>query len=430
MAQGRLGARGDEAAASRGPGQAIVFNPYTHHSYRTAYGLQQAGLLDRFLTGFYYKRHAPAWAWLGLLPPGSRARLEGYLGRRNFPGLEESRVRHLPAFALADFTVERTPALREGLSGFRRWKLEWVERWAGRAVAARRPKAVIGHDIAALETFRAAKAAGVIRILDQTTGYLGAALGIYEEERRLHPDFAEDLVYRVPDWVLPHARAELALADWILTPSDYVRDSLLSLGIAPERIVSLPYGVDTERFTPRAERPEDGARGDRLRLLYVGRLSQNKGIKYLLEAVKRVARPGLELELVGAVPGSGRGLLPYAGLYRHVPYMSRDAIPEAYRAADLFVFPSLHEGSALVTYEALASGLPVITTPNAGSVVRDGVEGYVVPIRDVDALAERITRLDRDKALREAMARRARERALAYSWQQYYERLAGWLAGL
>jgi glycosyltransferase involved in cell wall biosynthesis len=94
-----------------------------------------------------------------------------------------------------------------------------------------------------------------------------------------------------------------------------------------------------------------------------------------------------------------------------------------FESADAFVFPSLHEGSALATYEALASGLPVITTENAGSVVRDGVEGFVVPIRDVAALKEKILTLYQDAELRREMGVRARERAEQFTWEEYRARL-------
>jgi glycosyltransferase involved in cell wall biosynthesis len=94
--------------------------------------------------------------------------------------------------------------------------------------------------------------------------------------------------------------------------------------------------------------------------------------------------------------------------------------------SDVFVFPSLAEGSALVTYEAMAAGLPVITTPNSGSVVRDGIDGFVVPPRDVEALAERILLLYRGSETRRQMG--ARGRALVaerYTWRHYRARLCG-----
>jgi len=89
------------------------------------------------------------------------------------------------------------------------------------------------------------------------------------------------------------------------------------------------------------------------------------------------------------------------------------------------VLPALAEGSAYVCYEALACGLPVITTPNAGSVVRDGIEGYIVPIRDADALAERIMRLAHNRPLLAEMSNRAVARAEEYVWERWSERLLG-----
>ena len=93
-------------------------------------------------------------------------------------------------------------------------------------------------------------------------------------------------------------------------------------------------------------------------------------------------------------------------------------------AADVFVFPSLFEGSAVVTYEALACGLPSVVTAEAGSVVRDGVEGYLVPSRDVEALAKSMERLGEDADLRASMAARARARAEEFDWPRYHAALA------
>jgi glycosyltransferase involved in cell wall biosynthesis len=91
--------------------------------------------------------------------------------------------------------------------------------------------------------------------------------------------------------------------------------------------------------------------------------------------------------------------------------------------ADVFLLPSICEGSALAIHEALAAGLPVVTTPNSGSVVRDGVDGYVVPVRDVDAIVDRLTRLI-DPVLRAEMGRNARARAAEFNKAIYTDRLA------
>ncbi|MDW8293031.1 MAG: glycosyltransferase, partial [Anaerolineae bacterium] len=89
----------------------------------------------------------------------------------------------------------------------------------------------------------------------------------------------------------------------------------------------------------------------------------------------------------------------------------------AYQQADIFVFPTIEEGSALVTYEAMACGLPVITTPNAGALMQDGEEGFLIPIRDVEALAERIEGLRSNPLLRRKVGEAARRRAISLSWE-------------
>src|SRR5947207_337643 len=96
---------------------------------------------------------------------------------------------------------------------------------------------------------------------------------------------------------------------------------------------------------------------------------------------------------------------------------------EEFAGADIVVLPSLAEGSAAVIYEALAAGLPIVTTPEAGSVVRDGIEGRIVPSRDPEALANAIAEIVKDREKRERMSHAARERAREFTWERYGERL-------
>ncbi len=410
-----------EAVASE---KAILFHPETQHSYQTAFGLQGAGLLDRFLTGFYYKPDTAASGALTLLPGGLGRRLRAKALRRRFPRLDDKLVRGQPALALA-LRLTGSPAIQRLAPKAWGGARDLFEGWAGAEIRRRRPKGVIAYDTYALGALRAARESGAHAVLDQAIGHLSHGLALMAEEAALHPEFADSLGYRQPAGNLEHCQAEVPAADWILSPSDYVRGTLLEMGAAPERIVAMPYGVDAARFTP-----PPGREPGRLRLLYVGGISQRKGVKYLLEAMRRLRLKDAELVLVGSIVGSGRGLAPYRELFTHMPYLPHDELIRQYRAADIFVFPSLHEGSSLAVFEALACGLPVITTPNAGSVVRDGVEGYILPIRDLDGLIERIERLYRDRPLRLAMGERARARALEFTWEHYHRRLAEWFAAL
>jgi glycosyltransferase involved in cell wall biosynthesis len=161
-----------------------------------------------------------------------------------------------------------------------------------------------------------------------------------------------------------------------------------------------------------------------LRLLFIGQISQRKGIFYLLEAASRLKNTYAQLTLVGQIQGDGRALTPYQHLYHHIPHVPHMELCEIYRQADVFVFPTLVEGMPMVILEAMASGLPVITTPNGpGDIVRDGVDGFLVPPRSVEAIVNGLERLRADPILRKAMGINARERALQFTWNKYRKKI-------
>jgi glycosyltransferase involved in cell wall biosynthesis len=121
----------------------------------------------------------------------------------------------------------------------------------------------------------------------------------------------------------------------------------------------------------------------------------------------------------------------HAGHYRHVPYVPLFELHQLFQSSDLFVFPSLAEGSALVTYMALAAGLPIVTTINSGSVLRDGVEGFLVPARDAQALGDRIRQLFDRPDLRQRMGAIGRETVIGnYTWRHYRLRIASAYRGM
>jgi glycosyltransferase involved in cell wall biosynthesis len=251
-----------------------------------------------------------------------------------------------------------------------------------------------------------------------------------------HPNFQNRLMreeftrwgqtWRVYTAGLARTLREIDQADYVLIPSDFVRESFLAEGIPESKLIQMPFGVDVSRFTPAA-----ASEGRPFRAVFVGQVGLRKGVPYLLEAWKRLGWRDAELWLVGRVlPEIKEVLKTYADLpgVRTVGFLGAPAA--AYQQADIFVLPSIEEGSALVTYEAMACGLPVVTTPNAGSVVRDGVEGFIVSIRDPDALAERIDQLRSDADLRREMGYAARTRATQFTWEIRGETLAHYYSSL
>ncbi len=228
----------------------------------------------------------------------------------------------------------------------------------------------------------------------------------------------------IPDSLIRRCTQEALLADYMLTGSDYDSETLVENGVTPARIIVLPYGTDITRFYPLPKNDNSI-----FRILFVGIITQRKVIKYLLEAFIRLSLPSAELVLVGGIIGSDKWLKPYQDIFRHVSQIPHFEVHTLFQSADTSVYPSLHEGSAIAVYEALASGLTVITTANAGSVVRNGEEGFIVPIRNVEALMEKILLLYKDRDLRKSMSKKVRERAESFTWITYRQTLGKLVRG-
>jgi glycosyltransferase involved in cell wall biosynthesis len=384
--------------------------------------LQRMDLDVRFETSFY-ARPGDAMDRIGRLLPGRlRARLQRERGRRQHPDIDPGGVVTHPLPELVHVLAARLagPALTSALL---RWRNRRFDRLVARRIRREQPDLFIGFDGSAADSFRACAQSGTTSLLYQAIGHLKSGLRLLEAERRLHPEFAAVNLGDTSDGWIARNTQEALLADRVVVPSTYVRDTLIENGRSAESIDLLPFPIDTVRFTPAPTPRGDG----KLRALFVGQIGMRKGVKYILEAARRLARPEIEVVLVGGLVDGGDWLKPYAGLYRHVANVPHAEMPAIFRQADVFVFPSLHEGSAMAVNEALASGLPCIVTPNAGAILHDGVEGFVVPIRDAAAVADRLARLADDAGLRRRMGAAARALAEAHDAAAYGGALAALL---
>lgn len=244
------------------------------------------------------------------------------------------------------------------------------------------------YDRAGLEVMLPVKERGGVAIMEQTVAPAQLLISTLAEEK---PGFggAEAEAWQM---LSERERREWTLADLILCGSSFVRDAVIAEGAEPTRCTVVPYGVDAARYSGRIR----DYRGDRpLRLLCVGEVGIRKGSRYLIEAA-RALEGRVQVAFVGTVRNDEIDPRAAPANVQFVGKVARDAVREWYEWADLFVLPSLFEGSATVTYEAMASGLPVICTEQTGSVVEHGETGLIVPARSSDALVEALVGLDRD----------------------------------
>jgi glycosyltransferase involved in cell wall biosynthesis len=396
-------------------------------AYQAAIGLARARLLHSFQTAYYYKGDGPLMAIGRRLAPGRIARLERLLRRRHDPEIPRHRVRSEWGYDLALALERRLPAHRQcARRNVGRWRTEWFDRRLAHALASNRPEAaLIFSDVGSECALPICRSLGIATLLSMVHGDVREERLVLEREAEAAPGFfplylGDGALDRVElAWLHERRLRDLELADRILVPSDHIAAMLIRHGTPRERVRVIPYAADTRRF-----RPDPAKRhGLDCTFLFAGGITQRKGIKYLLEAWRRIRRPGWRLQLLGALPRELGPLRNYLDEVEHLGRVGHAEVPARLVAADVFVFPSLFEGSAVVTYEALACGLPSVVTPNAGSVVRDGIEGFLVPSGDVERLAEGMERLGSDPELRAAMSRAARRRAEEFDWPRYHAAL-------
>ena len=393
-------------------------------AYEAVIGLANAGLLDRFQTAFYHGGDGP-WLSLGSrLSPARTARLRRVLGRRHHPEIPRANVRADWSYDLALQVEGRLPARhRRARNLLARWRARSFDRRLARALLRHQPAtALIFSDVGSEFSLPACRKYGIATVLSMVHGDVREESEILDREAATAPDFFPiylgDGAFDRGELAWLHARRlrDLELADLILVPSDHIAESLVRHGTPRGKVRVIPYAADLDRFRPDPSKRHDAA----CTFLFAGGITQRKGIKYLLEAWRQVRRPGWRLQLLGPLPRDLGPLGPYLDEVEPLGRVGHAEMPARMAAADVFVFPSLFEGSAVVTYEALACGLPCVVTPNAGSVVRDGIEGRLVPAGDVQRLAEAMEQLGADPELRARTSARARARAETFGWPRYH----------
>ncbi|MBM3893530.1 glycosyltransferase family 4 protein [Candidatus Dependentiae bacterium] len=222
------------------------------------------------------------------------------------------------------------------------------------------------------------------------------------------------------------ARLEYEEADLIMAPSSFVQQSFLQRGLTPTKIAVVPYGVDLAFFKPLTE-----ARATKkFSLLFVGMVSLQKGIHYLLHAWQEAQLPLHEAELVivGALQKDFlliKHRLPLSSNIRFIGGINREALRRMYQQATAFVLPSIQEGLAMVIGEAMASGLPVIVSTHTGGqdLVTHGHSGLLYNPYDIDALTRQIVWCYNNRNEAATMGINAHKRIQAFSWNAYGTRV-------
>jgi len=372
-----------------------------------ASALERAGMLAGFATGVAFRSDD----WKGRVA-ARLAVLRPVLNNRILSELPQERLLTLPFIELASRGCGRL--LERTSTQIRSYDVIFTGHDA--AVAAISWPAgitdVYAYEDGALRTFRRARRLGLGRIWDLPLPHYATIEELYREEAKRWPGALEGPPYREPEWKQHRKNSELELATKVSVASAFTKSSLERFALE-KNIVTIPYGFPIDAFTPRSGQPDS-----RFTVLSVGTHDLRKGTPYLLEAWRRAAIPDAELHLVGPLRLSRSFVDRYAGTFKHWPHVPRSELQTRYWKADLLLFPTLGDGFGLVIQEAMCCAVPVVTTPCGGGpeCITDGVDGWLVPARSIDALVERLRAAAADRDRVAAIGIAARARAERWTW--------------
>jgi len=278
-------------------------------------------------------------------------------------------------------------------------------------------KGVYAYEDGALKTFQTAKKMGIKLNYEIASAYWRAAVTIFREEAELNPEWAVTIgALNYSQDKLNRKDEEIALADKIIVASNFTATNL-ALGKFLNKSVSIiPYGspvpVSDINFVKNNSR--------KLRVLFVGGLTQGKGLSYLFGA-KHLLKDKISLTVIGRRNRECPPLDRQLDTCRYIPSLPHNEVLKQMRSHDVLVFPSLWDGFGLVILEAMSQGIPVIASTNTGGpdVITEGEDGYIVPIRSSEAIAEKLELLANDRELLDRMKNSALETARQYSWERY-----------
>ena len=377
----------------------------------------RAGMLGEFWTTLSWNSKSP-------LNRAMPRQLRESLQRRSFPETLRARTRTVPLRELIRLFAGAVGVASQHETGA--LSIDAVLRELDRKVADRlrnidNVNSVYAYEDGALESFRAASEHDLKRIYDLPIAYWQTSQRLLREEAERYPEWEPTLgATRDSDEKLSRKSEELALAQLIICPSNFVLESLPQEARAEKECIVAPFGSPDVDLGPQAKRDSR-----QLRVLFAGAMTQRKGLADLFEAMKLVDSKEIELVVMGSLLRPLSWYLERFANFVYEPPRPHGEVLRLMQSCNVLVLPSIVEGRALVQQEAMACGLPAIATKNAGAddVIIEGETGFLVPIRSPDAIAAKINWCSANRSHVHGMGIAARKRAAEFTWRAYGEKI-------
>ena len=405
----------------------LVAHPGKQHSYQTAIAVERMGADLMYCTPVYDK-------------PGSIT----HLVKRFLKGMDRSKAdtrscaqisnkkvfQRLELYGLYQLLMSRICKSQEKNQKIN----DAITDRFGRKIAALAKKenvdVVISYDNNSLTLFKTLKETRpqIIRILDTSAANRVYMKDIYEKDFKISPEFAKKLKKECPilrsDRILKRIKEEIQFTQYFLVGSAFVKRSLEYSGVDPSHIYVCPYGVDTGVF--HRENLKVRKDDEPVRFVFVGGTKQLKGLSYMLEAFQKIDHKTATFTIIGKNDLDDDLKQKYARDVIFTGIMSHNEISALLQNFDVMIFPSLGEGFSLSMVEALACGLPIISSCNTGvnDYINDGINGFIVPIQNSVAIAEKMQWFIEHRERIPEMGLNAISTSKKLTWENYYKQIA------
>lgn len=404
--------------------QVIVAHPFRQHSFNVATALEQKNMLFAYCTTVYDKPKS----LMGIVKKILSSKWKKKANGRKCEAIPNEKVKLFCEvrgyFALI---VNNFCPNANIVRLYQRYLYKCFGKKVADYVRNNEVDAIIMFDTTASDCFEILKkeCPNTIRILDMSALALPYIKNIYETQETGDSlqTIKKTQAYLWNDKVMNSLCREFEYADKFIAASSITKESLIYSGVSDDRITIIPYGVNTTKFSSEKRRQRE----EKLKILYVGHVDYRKGVHHLLNVVNKMT--GVELNLYGVYHEDSpiyRENKLKDNIHFH-GFVTPDKLPYIYRNNDVFVFPSTNDGYGLVVVEAMACGLPVICSANAGAadLIENGVNGFVYTASDEKMLEQLIEYMrsnpDKSKQIGDCASKRVKE----YTWEKYYSSIRG-----
>ena len=277
---------------------------------------------------------------------------------------------------------------------------------------------LIGWSSFSLKSFQLGKNNKCLKILERGSTHIDFQTNIMKEEYLIN-----NLIPNLPSkYIIDKEKMEYQLADHIMVPTEFARQTFLTRGFAEKKIIKIPYGVDLKEFQKKKSNKEKGLI---FRIIYTGTLSIRKGVLYLLKSFEELNLKNSQLLMIGNIDSEIKSKINKYRSNKKIIFkksISQSKLSEQYSSSNVFITCSIEEGLSMVQLQAMSCGLPIICTPNSGGdeIIDNGNDGFILPIRDIEELKKKILYLYNNQSICFEMGMRAQKKIKdSFSWETY-----------